>query len=91
MHDFRRYDIESGEALTLAAHCGGHYSSPEHIFQELTCSAPVGTGQITLKGELDMANRSYDVPATRKFGLREKERLRTFNLHPPRTKQKSDR
>ena len=59
--DFRRFDIESKDALTLAAHCGGHYSSPEHLFQEVACNAPVGSGQITLKGTMDLANRTYDV------------------------------
>ena len=62
--DFRRFDIESKETLTLAAHCGGHYSSPEHVLQEVTCSAPVGNGQIALKGVMELANRTYDISVT---------------------------
>ena len=50
VEDFRRYDITSGKALRLAAHCDGAYSSLDHVFQQLLCGAPVGSGLITLKG-----------------------------------------
>jgi hypothetical protein len=54
VRDFRRYDINSGEPLRLAAHCGGQYSSSEHIFHELSCKAPVEKGSITLTGEMGL-------------------------------------
>jgi len=49
--DFRRYDITSGQALRLAGHCDGEYSSLTHEFHGVLCSAPVGLGLITLQGD----------------------------------------
>ena len=70
--DFRRYDIAGGESLRLAAHCEGEYIAHEHAFQQIDCSAPVGTGLITLAGDagfpgnwrysLDLT--AHDVPAS---------------------------
>jgi hypothetical protein len=54
IQDFRRYDITSGQALRLASHCDGGYSSLDQAFHELLCSAPVGSGLITLKGDLGL-------------------------------------
>ena len=54
IQDFRRYDITSGDALTAAAHCDGQYSAVDHGFHQLDCKAPVGTGMITLKGEMGL-------------------------------------
>jgi hypothetical protein len=51
IQDFRRYDITSGNPLSLAGHCGAQYSSLDHIFRDVSCDAPVGDGSITLKGE----------------------------------------
>ena len=42
IRDFRRYDITSGQALRLAGHCDGEYSSIDHEVHGLLCSAPVG-------------------------------------------------
>jgi len=39
--DFRRYDISGDRALRLAAHCGGHYSSTDHLLSALDCKSPV--------------------------------------------------
>ncbi len=50
IQDFRRYDIASGKPLRMAAHCDGEYSSLNHTFPKLQCSAPVGSGLITLRG-----------------------------------------
>ena len=69
--DFRRYDITSGKALRLAAHCDSEYSSLDHLFQQILCSAPVGSGLITLKGSAglpgshnyELAISAEDVPA----------------------------
>jgi AsmA-like C-terminal region/AsmA family len=54
LQDFRRYDITSGTALRLAAHCDAEYSSLNHAFHQLLCSAPVGSGLITLKGNVGL-------------------------------------
>ncbi len=62
IQDFRRYDITSGQALRLAGHCDGEYSSLNHAFHGLLCSAPVGSGLITLKGDMGL-------PGSRSFGL----------------------
>jgi hypothetical protein len=51
IQDFHRYDISSTDALRLAAHCDGKYSSAERLAQEILCSAPVGDGMITLHGD----------------------------------------
>jgi hypothetical protein len=72
IQDFRRYDIATGDALRLVAHCDGRYSSVEHAFHEVLCSAPVGNGLITLKGDsglpgsrnYDLALRAENVPAS---------------------------
>ncbi len=62
VQDFRRYDITRGEALRLAARCNGEYSSLNHTFHELVCSAPVASGLITLKGEMGR-------PGSHNYGL----------------------
>src|SRR5580693_950426 len=49
--DFHRYDISSSERLLLNAHCNGRYSSVEAMMHEVFCSAPVGSGMITLHGD----------------------------------------
>lgn len=70
--DFRRYDIPSGKALRLASHCDSVYSSLDHLFHELLCGAPVGSGLLTLKGTsglpgsqvYDLALSAENVPAS---------------------------
>lgn len=49
--DFRRYDITSGNALRMAAHCEAGYSTDTHDFSQVMCSAPSGQGMITLTGD----------------------------------------
>jgi hypothetical protein len=51
IEDFHRYDISSVGGMRLAAHCDGRYSSLENVTHEIFCSAPVGTGMITLHGD----------------------------------------
>jgi hypothetical protein len=51
IQNFHRYDISSSEGLRLAAHCDGRYSSVEGVMHEMLCSAPVGEGMITVRGE----------------------------------------
>ena len=60
IQDFRRYDITRSQSLRLAAHCDAQYSSLDHVFHEVACSAPVGSGSITLKGNLGLpASHNY--------------------------------
>jgi hypothetical protein len=54
VQDFRRYDIESGSPLKLAAHCDGQFSSIHQQFHEMLCTAPVGNGLIELKGDMGL-------------------------------------
>lgn len=72
IEDFRRYDISSSDGLRLAAHCNGRYSSVEAVMHEIFCSAPVGSGMITLHGDaglpgvhrLDLALNVESVPVS---------------------------
>lgn len=65
IQDFRRYDIASGQALRLAAHCDGEYSSLNHAVHGLLCGAPVGSGLITLKGDMGLpGSHSYALALT---------------------------
>ncbi len=50
IQDFRRYDITSGDALRLAAHCDAIYSSIDRLFSQLICNTPIGDGLVSLKG-----------------------------------------
>ncbi len=80
MDDFRRYDITSGNALRLGARCDGEYSSLTHEFHEVTCSAPVGDGGLTLTGDLGLPGSGHysislkaeNVPASAAAGLLER-------------------
>jgi uncharacterized protein involved in outer membrane biogenesis len=62
IQDFRRYDIASGQPLRLAADCGAEYSSLNHSFHQIVCNAPVGSGLITLKGNIGFpGSRNYEL------------------------------
>jgi uncharacterized protein involved in outer membrane biogenesis len=62
VRDFRRYDISGGRALPLAAHCDGRYSSIDHVLHEVSCRVPVGSGLLTLKGDVGLpASHRYDL------------------------------
>jgi len=52
--DFRRFDITSGKALRLAAHCDGEYRSDSYGFQDVVCGAPIGEGGLTLTGDIGL-------------------------------------
>jgi hypothetical protein len=62
IEDFRRYDIASGKALRLATRCDGAYSSRDRGFHGLLCSSPVGTGRISLTGNMGL-------PGSHTYGL----------------------
>ena len=86
IQDFRRYDITSGQPLTLVAHCDGSYSSLDREFHEVGCTAPVGNGRIVLKGELglpgsriyNLALTASDIPAAAAVALAQRAKK---NLH----------
>ena len=60
--DFRRYDITSGNALRLAVHCDGEYSSLSHEFHQVLCDAPTDNGLVTLAGDLGLpGSRRYSI------------------------------
>jgi hypothetical protein len=66
IQDFHRYDISSSEGLRLTARCDGKYSSAEGMMHEIFCSAPVGDGLITLRGDagltgMQRANLSLNI------------------------------
>ena len=63
IQDFRRYDIAGGKALRLAARCGGHYSSTDHVLSRISCRVPVGDGTIGVNGRLAAGSEgsTYDL------------------------------
>lgn len=80
IQDFRRYDITSGEALQVAGHCDGRYSSLDHRVHELNCKAPLGGGAVSLQGEAGLPSQhsysltvsSENVPASAALALAER-------------------
>jgi AsmA protein len=52
VRDFRRFDILSGGELRLAANCKATYSSSDHSLSDIDCEAPVGTGEISVTGNV---------------------------------------
>jgi len=62
IQDFRRYDITSGDALRLVAHCDAQYSSIERVFSDILCNAPVRDGVVSLKGAAGVfGSHKYDL------------------------------
>lgn len=62
IQDFRRYDITSGDALRLAAHCDAQYSSVDRSFSDILCNAPVRDGLVSLKGAAGLpGSHKYDL------------------------------
>lgn len=66
VQDFRRSDVNAMGSVRLAARCGGHYSSTNHSLTEIECSAPVGSGLISLDGSIASltGSPSYDLRLT---------------------------
>jgi hypothetical protein len=56
--DFRRYDLNGGGALRLAAECGAHFAPLERKLSKLSCRAPVSGGFVTLEGEVNGYDQS---------------------------------
>jgi hypothetical protein len=62
IRDFRRYDLVTGEALRLGAHCDARYSSLDHVLHEVFCRGPAANGMITLHGDMGLpGSRVYDL------------------------------
>lgn len=60
--DFRRYDIALGEALRLAVHCTGTYSSPDDSLSDAVCEAPIKPGSLRVSGTArSWGAESYDI------------------------------
>ena len=61
--DFRRYDVMGGSDLRLAVECKSHYSSMDNTLSEVSCTAPVGNGAVTLAGRIasPIVSPSYDL------------------------------
>lgn len=51
IQNFHRYDISSSVGLGMTAHCDARYSSVEAAVHKILCTAPVGDGMITLRGD----------------------------------------
>lgn len=65
VQDFRRYDITTGDAVTLAGHCEGEYSAEDHEFHQMECKAPVAGGMVRLKGEAGLpGSHQYELEVT---------------------------
>jgi hypothetical protein len=63
--DFRRYDITIEKSLRLAFSCDAEYRAREHVFHQISCGAPVGTGSITMAGEAKVfGSRRYALEIT---------------------------
>lgn len=77
VEDFRRYDITSGDPLRMAAFCDAEYSSLDHEFHGVMCNAPVGSGMLTLTGEVGLPSSGFyavamtaeNIPAMALLGL----------------------
>jgi len=52
LEDFRRYDILTGNALTLRTSCTARYSSIDRGFHDLDCNSPVGDGALSVTGNI---------------------------------------
>ncbi len=58
IQDFRRFDISSGDSLTLSAQCHATYRIAEGKLDEILCAAPVGSGSISLRGNAGLVGAS---------------------------------
>ncbi|MGH9602896.1 MAG: AsmA family protein [Terriglobales bacterium] len=50
LQDFRRYDIVGGEGLRMDATCSGTYRAPADTLTALECHAPLGDGEVSVRG-----------------------------------------
>ena len=64
IEDFRRYDILSGESVSLELHCNSEYNFTTKQVQNLACQVPAGSGVILARGNYDFPNHGIDVSVT---------------------------
>jgi len=64
--DFRRYDVIGGGNLDLAAQCTGHYSSFENELDNVSCTAPVRDGNVSVTGRVrhPLISPDYELAVT---------------------------
>jgi len=64
--DFRRYNVQGGGNLRLAAHCKAGYSSVDSSLRDIACEAPVGEGGIVVSGSMTslLDSPGYDLVLT---------------------------
>ncbi|HEX8816256.1 MAG TPA: AsmA family protein [Terriglobales bacterium] len=63
VRDLHRYDVLGGGELDLAAECGAHFSSADHLLSDLSCKAPLDDGELGLHGDLQLTAQrlQYDL------------------------------
>jgi AsmA family/AsmA-like C-terminal region len=82
--DFRRYDLNGGGALRLAAECSAHFAPLERKLSALSCRAPVGGGFVTLEGEVNGYNNPRAYHLTFKAANVPMQSLISFARHTKR-------
>ena len=63
--DFRRYDIVSGDSVSLELHCNSTYNFSTKQVENLACQVPAGSGVVFARGTYDFDdNRPLDLSLT---------------------------
>jgi len=70
VNDFRRYDIASGESVTLEVHCNSEYNFTAKQVSNLACQMPAGSGVVLAHGsysflptpQVDLSISAENVP-----------------------------
>jgi len=63
--DFRRYDIMSGESVSLEVHCNSQYNFSSKQVQNLACQMPAGGGVVLARGSYEfIPEPSLDLSVT---------------------------
>jgi len=52
LHDFRRYDISSGDTTNLNASCSGEFNVSANLLQKTECHLPLDGGLLSAQGSL---------------------------------------
>jgi hypothetical protein len=61
LHDFRRFDIYAGDALSVNATCSGIASVPANAVSGFECQLPVSPGTLNVSGSVGAQLKSYDL------------------------------
>lgn len=59
VEDFRRYDILSGDSLSLELHCTSDYNFTSKQIGNIGCQLPAGSGTILARGSYDFIPRPH--------------------------------